>query len=197
MWRAVAPLRTQHRVGLSVPLTSSAVRTTSRYASEIGFRLGHRSDDRDVVERVAQANRVAGVLDRRGASLSGLQVDPCVLPGAGHQDQIAIAEPRDTIPVPAVEHVLLAGLRHAVHHELLGQAGDLVIRVHLRPGLAEQPQHLLVMHHDAGVSQDGEAGVLDRLDLLLRQDLQSCDSGHARSLFKRIGPMGRIGPIRA
>ena len=34
-------------------------------------------------------------------------------------------------------------------------------------GFAEQAQHLVVMHHDAGVAQDREAGVLDRLNLLV------------------------------
>jgi hypothetical protein len=75
---------------------------------------------------------------------------------------------------------LPAGPRDAVHHQLFGQTRGSVSGVYLRAGLAQQAQHLLVVDHDAGVSQDRETGILDRFDLLLGEHFQSRYPCHGR-----------------
>ncbi len=131
-----------------------------------GLRLGHRADDRDVLERVAQADRIASVLDRRGASLPRLLVDPGVLPGLDIRTRSPTRISRPAWRPGRTARIACRRGRCAPSRASPA-GGRSCDPGRSGPRPAEQTQHVVVMHHDAGVAQNGETGVADRFDLPL------------------------------
>jgi hypothetical protein len=72
--------------------------------------LSHRADNADVVQRIAKANRIVGILDSGGSPHPGLQIDPGVLSRTGHEDEVTLPEARDVLGIASVERVCLARL---------------------------------------------------------------------------------------
>ncbi len=147
------------------------------------LRLPHRADDVDMIQRVAQPNRISHVLNGGASPTTGMGIDPGVLSGTGHPHAVAISEPRGAMWIATVEHITFAGPCDGFHDESFGQTCDPAVFIDRRAGIGQQPSRLGVMRLDPGVAKDEQSGFVNGLNVLVGQKTQAW--------FRHNGPLQR------
>ncbi len=136
--------------------------------------LDHAPVDAHLIQGIDQAGSPPPVVRRGDPAFSRLRVEDKHRLAIGDQGTLSGVHRQIPARPARSQHKLLGRQAKRFLYQGTGQAGDVGILIHLRPGLVEDPPALGRIDPYAGVGQHVQRALVNLRSLILRKHLQDC-----------------------